>query len=123
MDNMNLKKQISETTQKFLWDLRKTQRITQSELAVKLGVCPSLVSSNESGSRSPSLSFLVKLADYAQVSVDYLLGREGSFKFKLTGAEEHLIEAYRKTPLGCELKVTIGSQGDFYIEAKQEVTL
>ena len=51
----------------------------------------------ENGNRSPSLDLLVKLADYFDVTLDYLLGRENISEKGLTKYEIDLINASRKS--------------------------
>lgn len=58
--------------------LRIEKKITQSELANKLGLVRSAICNYESGRRQPDPETLNKLADYFNVSVDYLLGRTES---------------------------------------------
>ena len=55
--------------------LRREQNYTQEQLADLLGVSRQSVSKWESGQSTPDLEKLVQLADYFQVSTDYLLGR------------------------------------------------
>ena len=55
--------------------LRKEKGVTQKEAAAKLGVSQALLSHYEKGIRECGLEFIVRLADYYDVSCDYLLGR------------------------------------------------
>ena len=55
--------------------LRKERGITQKKAAQDLGVSQALLSHYEKGIRECGLDFVVKVADYYQVSCDYLLGR------------------------------------------------
>lgn len=55
--------------------LRKERHISQKEAAAALGVAQALLSHYEKGKRECGLDFLVKAADYYNVSTDYLLGR------------------------------------------------
>lgn len=55
--------------------LRKKKGISQKEACEELGISQALLSHYEKGIRECGLAFLVKLADYYEVSVDYLLGR------------------------------------------------
>ncbi len=57
-----------------LKQLRQRNRLTQSELAQVLGLKPTAVSNYESCRNEPSLDKLVLLAQYFDVSCDYLLG-------------------------------------------------
>lgn len=55
--------------------LRKEKGISQKQAAEDLGVGQALLSHYEKGKRECGLEFLIKAADYYNVSTDYLLGR------------------------------------------------
>ncbi len=55
--------------------LRKERGITQKKAAAELGLSQALLSHYEKGIRECGLEFVVKIADYYDVSCDYLLGR------------------------------------------------
>lgn len=55
--------------------LRKERNISQKKASADLGVSQALLSHYEKGIRECGLEFLVKAADYYNVSCDYLLGR------------------------------------------------
>ncbi|MDP4153090.1 MAG: helix-turn-helix transcriptional regulator [Bacillota bacterium] len=55
--------------------LRNERRLSQKSVANALGISQALLSHYEKGIRECKLEFLVKIADYYNVSVDYLLGR------------------------------------------------
>lgn len=57
-------------------ELREMAGKQQKELAIDLGVSQPTVSDWESGRKVPSAKSTSKLADYFQVPIDYLLGRE-----------------------------------------------
>jgi len=52
--------------------LRKSKKITQTDLANAIGVTKSIVSAYETGIRQPSLESLVKIAQYFDVTMDYM---------------------------------------------------
>lgn len=54
--------------------LRNENGLTQTQVAKRLGVAISAVSSYESGVRYPSYPVLIKLSRIYHVSTDYLLG-------------------------------------------------
>lgn len=56
--------------------LRTGQKLTQQQLAERLGVAKSVVSYYESGDRYPSYDVLVKIARIFHVTTDYLLDIE-----------------------------------------------
>ena len=60
---------------KRLKSLRKENGITQEKLAKILNYSRSTVTKYESGHRIPSKNFLIDIADYFEVSIDYLLDR------------------------------------------------
>ena len=55
--------------------LRKEKGISQKSAAADLGISQALLSHYEKGIRECGLNFLVRCADYYEVSCDYLLGR------------------------------------------------
>lgn len=59
-----------------LKDLRKTKGLTQKEVSEKIGIARGSYGNWERGKREPNIEMLVKLADYFDVSLDYLLGRK-----------------------------------------------
>lgn len=54
--------------------LRIENKLTQKQVADRIGLAISAVSSYESGSRYPSYESLIKLSKMFHVSTDYLLG-------------------------------------------------
>lgn len=63
------------TFSRILTLLRKEQGISQKEAAAALHVSQALLSHYEKGIRECGLDFVVRAADYYDVSCDYLLGR------------------------------------------------
>ena len=59
-----------------LKELRKEKGLTQSQVGVHLGMSQHNYRRWEVGERSPSGETLIKLADYFDVSIDYLVGRK-----------------------------------------------
>lgn len=55
--------------------LRLENHLSQRQLGDALGVCNQTVSFWESGSREPDLDMVRKIAEYFDVSCDYLLDR------------------------------------------------
>lgn len=56
--------------------LRIGQKLTQQQLATRLGVAKSVVSYYESGDRFPSYDVLIKIAQTFHTTTDYLLNVE-----------------------------------------------
>jgi len=61
---------------KRLRECRENKKVTQREVAGFLGITVPAYQRYELGLREPNISALNKLADYFDVSVDYLLGRK-----------------------------------------------
>lgn len=59
-------------------ELRLKEGISQAKLSSKLGLGKSMIGMIELGKRGASNETIKKIADYFDVSVDYLLGREAS---------------------------------------------
>ena len=59
-------------------ELRKNSRMTQSELAGKLGISASAVGMYEQGRRQPDSAMILKICSVFGVSADYLLGKNKS---------------------------------------------
>lgn len=68
---MDYRKNFSE----HLLECRKAAGISQKTLADILGVSDAAVTMMEKSKRSPSFEILCVLADYFDVSLDYLVGR------------------------------------------------
>jgi len=56
--------------------LREGRGLTQMELSHELKLAASVIATYELGKKEPSLYHLTLIADYFNVSVDYLLGRD-----------------------------------------------
>ena len=59
-----------------LIELRKLNRLTQRQVADKIGITQPSYIRYENGKAEPSLENLVKIADLFDVSIDYLCGRK-----------------------------------------------
>ena len=68
--------------------LRKERGITQKQAAEDLGVSQALLSHYEKGIRECGLDFVVRVADYYNVSCDYLLGRSAERNGMMLSAED-----------------------------------
>lgn len=64
---MNLKERMKE--------LRKERKLRQEDIAVDLDIAVTTYCRYELGMRDPTLAVLVRMADYYDVTTDYLLGR------------------------------------------------
>lgn len=59
-----------------LKELRQENALSQSVLAQKIGVSQKAIDYWERGVNEPKATYIVKLADFFDVSADYILGRE-----------------------------------------------
>ena len=91
-------------------ELRKEQKMTQDELADKLGISRSTVGMYEQGRREPDFEMLDMVADIFDVSIGYMVGNKerGRYprnadepterkprKIGVTLEEERLVKAFR----------------------------
>lgn len=58
-----------------LKEIRKSKNISQVKLAIDLNMSQNTISRYETGERQPGIEELIIIADYFNISVDYLLGR------------------------------------------------
>lgn len=72
--------------------LRKSRGFTALELANMLHISLRSYRMYESNDRSPSLETLVKLADFYDVSTDFLLGRDQFLKSRGVSADGYPID-------------------------------
>ena len=72
--------------------LRIEKKLTQKQVADRIGLAISAVSSYESGARYPSYDVLAKLARIFHVSTDYLLGMTDTRNVDVTGLNDNEIE-------------------------------
>ena len=79
-----------------LKSLRLEKNLTQKQIADRIGLAISAVSSYESGSRYPSYDVLVKLSRIFHVSTDYLLGITDKRNVDVTGLNDNEIELVSK---------------------------
>lgn len=82
--------------------IREKRNINQQKIAVELEISQESISKYETGKAFPSKDILIKLADYLNCSVDYLLGRTNNPKvnrdniFNNDEKIENLIYRYNK---------------------------
>ena len=55
--------------------IREKRNINQQKIAVELEISQESISKYENGNAFPSREILIKLADYLNCSIDYLMGR------------------------------------------------
>lgn len=61
-------------------ELRESRKMTQHELSKKLHISRASLSHYEKNRREPDYETLQKIADYFQVSIDYMFGRTANSK-------------------------------------------
>ncbi len=61
---------------KNIKELRVEKGLSQSTLAKKIGVSQKAIDYWERGINEPKASYIIKLADFFDVSADFLLGRK-----------------------------------------------
>ena len=93
-----------------LAEIRKEKGVSQKFLADYLGISPGNLCEWEKGRIEPSIDFLNKIADFFDISIDYLVGREDDLGIKgyepvkerisatepLSGEEADLLKDFRK---------------------------
>lgn len=55
--------------------IRKEKGISQLKLAMELNMSQNTISRYETGEREPGINELIRIADYFNISIDYLLER------------------------------------------------
>ncbi|KAF1341667.1 helix-turn-helix domain-containing protein [Bacillus subtilis] len=97
-----------------LVELRKSNKLTQQGLADKLKITRSSLSQYEIGNRQPDYETLKKIADFFEVTTDYLLGYSNT---KPVVEEE-------KTPYNVtddpDLQIAFKEAADFSEEARRQ---
>ncbi|CAI6314239.1 helix-turn-helix domain-containing protein [Bacillus subtilis] len=97
-----------------LVELRKSKELTQQGLADKLKITRSSLSQYEIGNRQPDYETLKKIADFFEVTTDYLLGYSNT---KPVVEEE-------KTPYNVtddpDLQIAFKEAADFSEEARRQ---
>ena len=58
-----------------LREIRKSKGVSQLKMAMDLNTNQNTISRYETGEREPGINELIKIADYFNVSIDYLLER------------------------------------------------
>jgi len=65
-----------------LREIRRAKGISQLRLAMDLNMAQNTISRYETGEREPGINELIQLADYFNISVDYLIGRTDNPKMQ-----------------------------------------
>lgn len=78
---------------KRLKTLRIEYKYTQKQLAKRVGIAPSAISSYEAGIRYPSYEVLIKLSSIYHVTTDYLLGLNELRPLDISGLNDEEVQA------------------------------
>ncbi len=88
---------------KNLKELRENASISQKQLAEAIGVSQQSINKYENHKIEPDIDTMIKIADYFETSVDYLIGHstlrrriEATEEYALNAEEGRLVEQYRK---------------------------
>ena len=93
--------------------LRLREKLSQQELADKIGVAKSTISMYENGNREPDFEMLEKIADFFNVDMNYLLG---------TSAKTTSLKSSDYTPSYEDVESMIARNGkDFSTEQKMRL--
>lgn len=92
-------------------ELRNKSRLTQTQLASKVGVTKSTIAAYENDTRMPSYNVLIKLSDVFKISIDSLLLNRTNQIIDVSGLNteqidtiEVIIHNFRKSELYDHLK-------------------
>ena len=96
---------------KRLKQMRKNERLSQQELADKLGINRSTLAKYEQNERHPPNDVLVNIAEMFNVTTDYLLGRTDSTGARILTPEE--LEEILPHKLAYDPKINIEVEGRF----------
>ena len=85
-------------------DLREDRNLRQSDLAQATGIDQRTISNYETGKSNTDSYALIKLADFFNVSIDYLVGRTNYDFYNSTSKKEFITSIQKSLE---ELKKTI----------------
>lgn len=87
--------------------LRRARGLTQQDIATRLGITRGAYANIENGKREPDFSALFSLADFYDVSIDYLIGHEKkpTVKDSEPSKKEILYRAYLAAAPGTQAAV------------------
>lgn len=99
-------------------ELRKKRKLSQGELAEKLGISPSSVGMIEQGRRKPSFELLNTIANFFEVDTDYLMGRTNSKKSQPQQSELCFIDStkIKMIPLFESVSAGFGGYSDYALD-------
>ena len=74
-----------------LKELRRLSNLTQRQISLKSGITERNLQMLEANKTQPKLSTLIALADTFNVSLDFLVGREGQFNDSLYKSKSDIL--------------------------------
>lgn len=77
-------------------DLREDKDLTQSDVAKATGIDQKTLSNYETGKTNPDSYVIIKLAEFFDVSADYLLGRESEDSKKINNIKKRLSDIQKE---------------------------
>lgn len=102
-----------------LKELRKQKGLTLVELGKEVNLANNTLNQYERGIREPSISMLIKLANYFNVTVDYLIGREEknkiikSYRFYIFDDDDYVLRDLGEDSPISEYSVPILDESEF----------
>ncbi|QDZ98944.1 XRE family transcriptional regulator [Lysinibacillus fusiformis] len=102
--------------------LRKSKNKTQQDIADVLGITRPAYTAYEQGKRNPDYGILEKIADYYNVSVDYLLGRTHEKMYSYEEVIQHKLMNFRqdKKLTNADMASKLGISRDQYSKIEYE---
>lgn len=97
-----------QTIGRKIKERRKDLHITQETIANYLDINPSHISNIECGRANPSLTILVKIANYLECSVDFFISQEYTFdasRQKTSSLDEKIMEKLKYSDSDKKLKI------------------
>jgi len=88
--------ELKQTIAKNIAELRKSNKMTQLELAERLNYSDKAISKWERGESIPDIAVLVEIADLFSVTLDYLVAEDHDKREILTDEEQKLKDATQK---------------------------
>lgn len=95
--------------------LRNEMRLSQYQLADKLEFSRGQIGNYEQGTREPDFATLIKIADFFEVSTDYLLGRSSERVIHRVGTTE--TQQYNVAYFGSEKEILSDNEAVYLRES------
>ncbi len=89
----------------ILKNIRKLKKLTQDDVAKYLSIKRQTYSAYERNISVPDANTLCLLADFFNVTTDYLLNRSNTSLADISDEEKQIIELYRKLPHDMKIEI------------------